>query len=152
MKIDFGSTEKVQGIDTINGWSHCICGKCNRMFFQKSTLMNALEDYLEKWKDLPLTVSFHSIKNMDTGFMTVSLTISQIDMITKKQVEEIENGRKKHDDKKIESDKEILDAVFMIDNPSGIPLARYTNAKGKTVEIDVKFRKFRKPKLVLKEI
>ena len=67
-----------------DGWSNCICQSCNRLFFQKSTLLKALERSFEKWKDLPLNIELISIKK--DGFMTVNLTITQTDEITENMI------------------------------------------------------------------
>jgi len=80
MNINLNSTERISiEKPDLKGWSHCSCNDptCNRMFFQKSTLLHVLKPYLEKWKDLPLDLDLMSFHNINTGFMTLVLTISQ---------------------------------------------------------------------------
>jgi len=77
MELNLNSLEKKNGFKDLKGFSRCICGKCDRMYFQKSTLLQVLNPYLEKWKDLPLKVDMTSIKDHSTGFMTINLNIKQ---------------------------------------------------------------------------
>jgi len=77
MNIIVNSLERLRPPKRRDGFSDCACGKCDQVFFEKATLLKWLQPVLEQYKDLPLEVEFVSAKNLTTGFMTVTVTITQ---------------------------------------------------------------------------
>jgi len=76
-----------------NGWSTCQCDNpdCDLMFIQKSTILHALKEFTDKYKDLPITIELimnTALVNEDnpTRFAQIGLKITQTDYIHKKDL------------------------------------------------------------------